>query len=128
VVPDAGKAFRSWAIANGDNLALGNIHSVNVPTVNGAQVTVVSLVAQSGYGPSSTPRLSYVALAQTLDKLAYVAAAAGATVLMPRIGSGQGGGRWDLIEAAIERELLEREVPVVIYTLPSRPGTGRSGK
>lgn len=124
VVPDARRSFRSWSIANGDNLALGNIHSVKVPAANGAYVTVVSLVAQFGYGPSPIPRLTYVALAETLDKLADVAAGAGATVHMPRIGSGQGGGRWDLIEAAVERTLLARGVPVVIYTLPSGSGTG----
>lgn len=119
VVPDARSAFRSWSIANADNLTLGNVHSVTVPASNGRQVTVASLVAQAGYGPSTGPRLSYVALAATLDQLADVAVAVGGTVHMPRIGSGQGGGRWDLIEAAIERSLLAREVPVVIYTLPS---------
>lgn len=122
VVPDAAAAFRQWSIAKGENLTLGNIHSVVVPAANGAQVTVASLVAQAGFGPSATPRLSYVSLAETLDKLGEIAAAGGATVHMPRIGAGQGGGRWDLIEAAIERTLLARRVPVVIYTLPSGRG------
>lgn len=129
VVPDAAAAFRQWSIASSENLRLGNIHSVAVPATNGAQVTVASLVAQAGFGPSALPRLSYVSLAQTLEKLADVAAASGATVHMPRIGAGQGGGRWDLIEAAIERTLLAREVPVVIYTLPSRRGAiGAAGR
>ncbi|MCW2749732.1 MAG: hypothetical protein JWR83_842 [Aeromicrobium sp.] len=121
VVPDAAKAFRAWTVANSENLALGSIHSVKVRAVNDLPVTVVSLVAQAGYGPSASPRLSYVRLAETLDALADVALSAGdgATVHMPRIGAGQGGGRWDLIEAAIERSLLARDVPVVIYTLPS---------
>lgn len=119
VVPDARNAFRSWSIANAENLTLGNIHSVMVPASNGRQVTVASLVAQAGYGPSASTRLSYVALAATLDRLADVAVAVGGTVHMPRIGSGQGGGRWDLIEAAIERSLLAREIPVAVYTLPS---------
>jgi hypothetical protein len=119
VAPDARNAFRSWSIANPDNLTLGNIHSVTVPATNGAAVTVVSLVAQAGYGPGPATRLSYVALAATLDKLADAAVVAGGTVHMPRIGSGQGGGRWDLIEAAVERSLLARQIPVVIYTLPS---------
>lgn len=119
VLPEAAKAFRQWSIANGDNLALGNIHCVKVTATNGAQATVVSLVAQAGYGPSPTPRLSYVALAEALEKLADAAVAAGGTVHMPRIGSGQGGGRWDLIEAAIERSLLASDVPVIIYTLQS---------
>jgi hypothetical protein len=121
VVPDAAKAFRAWTIANRDNLTLGNVHSVKVPAVNDELVTVVSLVAQVGYGPSASPRVSYVKLAEALDALADVAQSAGegATVHMPRIGAGQGGGRWDLIEAAIERSLLARDIPVVIHTLPS---------
>lgn len=129
VVPVAASAFRSWSIANGDSLILGNIHSVKVRATNGAQVTVVSLIAQAGHGPSATPRVSYVALAEALDKLANVAQAAGGTasgtVHMPRIGAGQGGGRWDLIEAMIERSLLARDIPVVIYTLPAGASVAR---
>lgn len=127
VVPDAASAFRSWTLANPDNLTLGNVHAVSVRAVNGAQVTVASLVAQSGYGPSARPRVSYVKLAEALDVLAAVAEPIGATVHMPRIGAGQGGGRWDLIEAAVERSLLARDVPVVVYTLPSGPPGARAG-
>lgn len=127
VVPDAAKAFKAWTIANPDNLTLGNIHMVSVRAVNGAEVTVVSLVAQAGYGPSVKPRVSYVKLAEALDALADVAASVGATVYMPRIGAGQGGGRWDLIEAAVERTLLARAVPVVVYTLPAGPAGTRAG-
>lgn len=123
VVPDASRAFHAWSIASPDNLTLGNVHSVRARATNGADVTVVSMVAQAGYGPSSSARLSYVALARSLDKLADVARGSHgtppATVHMPRIGAGQGGGRWDLIEAAIERSLLAQGVPTVIYTLPS---------
>jgi Zn-dependent peptidase ImmA (M78 family) len=126
VVPDAAKAFKAWTIANPDNLTLGNIHPVSVRAVNGAEVTVVSLVAQAGYGPSTQPRVSYVKLAEALHALADVAAPVGATVHMPRIGAGQGGGRWDLIEAAVERTLLARGVPVVVYTLPAGPAGTRA--
>lgn len=126
VVPDAASAFRSWTLANPDNLTLGNIHSVTVRAVNDAEVTVVSLVAQAGFGPSVKPRVSYVKLAEGLDALADVAAPVGATVFMPRIGAGQGGGRWDLIEAAVERSLLARDVPVVVYTLPAGHGPARA--
>lgn len=129
VVPDAAKAFRSWTIADPDNLTLGHVHAVKVPAINDRMITVVSLVAQAGYGPSSVPRVSYVSLAQALDKLAEVAHSAGegATVHMPRVGAGEGGGRWDLIEATIERALLARDVPVVVYTLPSGPASATGG-
>ena len=128
VAPQAANAFRNWSIAFDENLTLGNIHSVTVEAVTSVPVTVVSLVAQAGYGPSASPRLSYVALSEVLGKLADVAGAAGATVHMPRIGSGQGGGRWDLIQAAIERCLLDRDIPVVIYTLPPRAKNNDRGQ
>jgi hypothetical protein len=90
-------------------------------------VAVVSMVAQRGYGPSATPRLSYVALSKALEKVSGLAASASAEVHMPRIGAGQAEGRWDLIQATIERTLLDRGVDVVLYTLPSGPpGAGGS--
>jgi O-acetyl-ADP-ribose deacetylase (regulator of RNase III) len=128
VVPDAARAFKAWTIASPDNLVLGNVHVVTVQSANGVAVTVASLIAQAGYGPSPTPRLSYVKLAESLDALARTAERAGATVYMPRIGAGQGGGRWDLVEAAIERSLLTRGVRVVVFTLPSAPGSTKAGE
>jgi hypothetical protein len=129
VVPDAAKAFRFWTIADPDNLTLGQVHAVKVPANNDQMITVASLVAQAGYGPSSVPRVSYVSLAQALDTLAEVAQSAGegATVHMPRIGAGEGGGRWDLIEATIERTLLARDIPVVVYTPSSEPASATGG-
>lgn len=128
VMPDARSAFHAWSIADPNNLRLGNVHKVTVSTAGGVNVTVLSLVAQAGYGPSSKPRLSYVALAEALDKLADVAESSGGAVHIPRIGAGQGGGRWDLIEAAIERSILARGVPVVVHTLPARTSKLLSGR
>lgn len=126
-LPDAARAFHSWSIAAPENLTLGNVHVLDVPAADGSMVAVASMVAQRGYGPSATPRLSYVALAEALEKVSGQAASAGAEVHMPRIGAGQAGGRWDLIQATIERTLLDRGVNVVLYTLPSGPsGAGGS--
>ena len=122
-LPDAATAFRAWTIADEGNLALGNVHAVTVPNAAGVAVTVVSLVAQAGYAAQA--RLSYVDLAQALDRLAAVATTSGATVHMPRIGVGA-GGRWDLIEATIERTLLAGGVRVVVHTLGSTPAPGRN--
>lgn len=123
VVPTAAKAFRQWTIADPENLTLGNVHLVEAQTAAGHRVIVASMVAQRGHGPSATPRLVYIALAEALDKVAARAAAVSAEVHMPRIGAGQAGGRWDLIQAAIERSMLDRGVSVVVYTLPpSRAG------
>jgi O-acetyl-ADP-ribose deacetylase (regulator of RNase III) len=123
LVPDAAHAYREWASASGE-LALGGIHKAQV-RVGSSAVTIVSLVAQQGYGPSMKPRLSYVALAEALDSLAAEASRVSAVVHMPRIGAGQAGGRWDLVEATVERTLVASGVPVVIYTRPASPDYDR---
>lgn len=128
IAPTAAAAFRNWSIADQHNLELGNVHVVDVPTGTTRRVTVASMVAQRGHGPSATPRLSYTALAEALEKVAARAAAVGAEVHIPRIGAGQAGGRWDLIQAAIERSLLDRGVSVVVYTLPPRANDGGAAR
>ena len=59
---------------------------------------IVSMVAQQGYGPGAVTRLRYDALREALAAVADLAARTGASVHIPRIGAGQAGGRWDLIE------------------------------
>ncbi|MBL0746728.1 ImmA/IrrE family metallo-endopeptidase [Nocardioides baculatus] len=126
-VPDAARAFRSWAIADPDNLALGNVHIVDVPaSTGGPMVDIASMVVQSGFGPSSTPRLSYVALGEALERIADIAQQQGREVHIPRIGAGQAGGRWDLIETTIGRTLLDRGIKTVVYTKPSRSRAARA--
>lgn len=114
--PSAASAFHSWAIVDTTHLQLGAVHSV--PVTGTPDVTVASMVAQRGYGPSATPRLSYTALADGLNLVAAIATEHGAEVHVPRIGAGQAGGRWDLIEGALERTLVRAGVPVTVYTKP----------
>jgi hypothetical protein len=122
VVPQAADAFHHWAVADPGNLRLGQVHLVQVSTaLSGRQVWVASLVAQRGFGPSTTPRLSYVALADALQTVADVAATRGAEVRIPRLGAGQAGGRWDVVEATIERTLLAAGVHTSVYTMPAGP-------
>lgn len=122
VVPHAAEAFRNWAVADEANLTLGQVHLVQVSTPrSGRQVWVASLVAQHGFGPSTTPRLSYVALAEALQSVADAAARLGAEVRIPRLGAGQAGGRWDVVEATLERTLLTAGVRTTVYTMPTGP-------
>jgi O-acetyl-ADP-ribose deacetylase (regulator of RNase III) len=122
--PRAATAFRAWSIAAPRNLALGHVHHVDLAGAAGHQVTIASMVVQQGYGPGSTTRLQYDALATALGAVADIADRDGATVHMPRIGAGQAGGRWDLIETAIVNQLVDRGVPVTVHTLPARPRGG----
>jgi hypothetical protein len=113
--PYAQVNFREWAYGR-RNLKLGNIHSVNVRE----DLTLVSLVAQHGFKPSSGPRLRYGSLFSTLEKVAALAIARGATVHMPRIGTGEAGGTWNIIEGIVRETLISRGIKVTIYDLHPR--------
>jgi len=112
--PEVQDAFRAWVASTPDMLQLGNVyhHKVNNDT------TFLQLICQHGYGPSPTPRLRYGALKVCLDQLANFALDSQATVHMPRIGAGQGGGAWGLIQQLIDETLCARGIQVTIYDLP----------
>ena len=65
------------------------------------------------------PRVRYRHLKTCLDKLADAALNAGATVHMPRIGCGEGGGEWLVVEDIVDEALCRRNIPVTVYDLPS---------
>lgn len=117
--PDAAAAFRAWTIASPDNLLLGRVHAVDVGRKR--PTWVASMVAQRGHGPSVGTRLVYSALAEAMDSVAALAHRTGASVHLPRIGAGEAGGRWDLIEHMIDRSLVRSGVSVAVYTPPSTP-------
>ena len=37
---------------------------------------------------------------------------------MPRIGTGQAGGNWELIRDLVDEHLVRRGTPVFVYALP----------
>lgn len=117
--PDAAGAFRAWSIADPEHLQLGAVHTVTAD--EDGPVRIASMVAQRGYGRSIEPRLVYSALAVALDQVADQAHRHQAGVHLPRIGAGQAGGRWDLIESLIDQRLVRRGIPVTLYT-PARRG------
>ena len=80
-------------------------------------LTLVSLVAQHGFKPSAGPRLRYGALSSALEKVAYLAMAKGATVHMPRIGAGEAGGNWTIIEGIVQETLTAKGIAVTVYHL-----------
>lgn len=120
--PDAAKAFRAWSIADSEHLQLGKVHHVVVS--GDVPVVIASMLAQRGYGPSIEPRLVYSALAETLDRVAELAQHQNASVHLPRIGAGQAGGRWDLVEELIDQRLVRAGITVTVYT-PARNGAPR---
>lgn len=106
--------FIDWVDQDRSRLALGNVHSAQIDD----ELSIVHMVAQRGYGPSNRPGIRYAALEKALEQLAAIAEEQGASVHMPRIGTGQAGASWAMIKELIDESLVRRNVPVSIYTLP----------
>jgi O-acetyl-ADP-ribose deacetylase (regulator of RNase III) len=118
-------AYRMWcdvptnlSWCQGEGLPkLGNVQFVAVE----ADIIVANMMAQRCWRRRSTdPRaLDYSALRFCLDKLGREAVAQGASVHMPRIGCGLGGGEWSVVEEAILACLVDvYELTVTVYDLP----------
>jgi hypothetical protein len=106
--------FVSWVEEHPDDFLLGNIHLTQIED----NLMAAQLIGQHGYGDSPKPRIRYKALNECLEKLATVAKKEGASVHMPRIGSGQAGGHWPIIFEMIDDLLSKRGIEVVIYEPP----------
>ena len=115
--PEVQADFRQQVAQDRHALALGNARIFGLSD----GLSVASVVAQKGYGESVRPRIRYSALRSGLEKVAAKAAEKGATVHMPRIGSGQGAGTWSVIEDIIQTVFSEKGVSVTVYDLPGAP-------
>lgn len=63
------------------------------------------------------PPIRYQAIEAGLAKVSTMAQELKASVHMPRIGCGLAGGKWELIEPIVERELVQLGVDVTVYDL-----------
>jgi len=108
------KEFKEWAVRNRNEFTLGNAH---ISTIND-KLIAFKMISQHGYGPSPTPRIKYTALESCLKKLAEEAVRSNASVHMPRIGSGQAGGSWEIISEIIDNTLCKKGIKVTVYDLP----------
>lgn len=112
--PFVQRQFEDWASEGNNNLTLGNVHAAEVDE----NTTLVSLICQHGYGPSPTPRIRYGALKTCLEQLGRIANQTGAAIHLPRIGTGQAGGNWEIVEELVDETLCRRGCEVYVYTLP----------
>ena len=112
--PGAQREFQNWTKSNRRNLKLGQVHLVQVSE----DTTVASMVCQKGYGPCAHPRIRYAALEECLAKVAEAARRLKATVHMPRIGTGQAGGAWFVVEELVTSALPDAGISVFVYDLP----------
>lgn len=98
------------------HVQLGKIQIVGVEP----GIDVCNMIAQEGVGLNEYGRepVRYDALVLCLRKLANYCIVPGweeASVHMPRVGCGLGGGRWEIVEPIINIELCEKGVPVTVY-------------
>ncbi len=112
--PSVQESFSQWAAEGTGALSLGQVHMASVAK----DLVIASMVCQRGYGASPRTRLRYAALESCLLSVALEAQKCGATVHMPRIGCGEAGGSWQLVEELISSVLLSSGVPVFVYDLP----------
>lgn len=120
--PVAKQRYRDWyggRIPGATDLALGMVQIVRVAE----DLWVANMIAQSGLPGRGNPSpLRYAALAECLTKLGAVAIERGATVHMPRIGTGYARGAWDRILPLIKDRLIGSGVAVVLYDFAPKQG------
>ena len=116
-----GKQYRAWHKCGGGSggdptFRLGAVQLIQA----GPLVSVANMVAQTGVKTGSRgPPIDYEALAEGLGRVAVLAAAEGASMHMPRIGTGLAGGTWEQVEPLITAVLLEHPgLHIYVYTLP----------
>jgi O-acetyl-ADP-ribose deacetylase (regulator of RNase III) len=124
--PKATAAYVAWANGKGGlhgatetgAFDLGEIQIVKVA----ADVYVCNLCGQDNVGSTDTKvPVVYGAVMAGLIKLHAAATELGATVVLPRIGAGIGGGDWAQIAFIIEAVFKGGTVAVQVYDLPTPP-------
>jgi hypothetical protein len=119
VFPTVQEEFRGWALKDPSRLKLGKVFINKISN----DLHVAPMICQKGYGPSEKPRIRYAALKECLEQVMAKALELNAAVHMPRIGSGEAGGSWALIEQLVDENLCRHGIGVTVYEFPgaSRP-------
>lgn len=108
------QAFRAWHRGEvAQPHALGEVQLVQVEP----DLWVANLIGQHGLTSRSRtdPPIRYDAIAAGLSSVRAHARRLAASVHMPRIGCGLAGGRWEVIEPIVSRELDAHGVAVTVY-------------
>jgi len=79
-------------------------------------IYIANMIAQHGIGKKNNiPPIRYEALSECLQYVCTQAKITNASVHLPRIGCGLAGGKWEIIEPIIKKELLTHDIPVYVY-------------
>jgi O-acetyl-ADP-ribose deacetylase (regulator of RNase III) len=117
--PAAYDEFHRWAETDRRQLRLGRTQVSHVED----EITIFSMIAQHGYGKSSLPRIRYQHLKTCLSELREFAKSNNASVHIPRIGCGEAGGNWEIVQDLILECLSDHGVSVTVYDLKRPPKT-----
>jgi Zn-dependent peptidase ImmA (M78 family)/O-acetyl-ADP-ribose deacetylase (regulator of RNase III) len=114
--PGAEASFKEQILKLPHNERLGTV--VFAPA--NEEITAASLIAQEGYGPSLFPRIRYEALRRCFEAVVERAKQSGASIHMPRLGTGSAGGDWRTIEEMLDDTMVRAGLSVTIYDPPPR--------
>lgn len=103
--------FKNWVEAFRDEFRLGKSY---LSPIN-EDISCFSMVAQRGYKSTGYPLIRYDALRECLETLSDVAVENNASIHMPRIGTGNAGGRWEIIQELLSDILLSKGIEVNVY-------------
>ena len=102
------------------NMFNKDLGSVGLVEVN-EEIFVANMIAQAGYMSITNKKpVQYDYLALCLNKVREFATALQASVHMPRIGCGLGGGEWVVVESIVKKTLSDNNVQVFVYDLSEK--------
>jgi O-acetyl-ADP-ribose deacetylase (regulator of RNase III) len=122
--PEPEEMYRDWARKGaGGGFTLGETQFAHVSANH--NIVVANMIGQHMFVTGANRRaVDYDALRKCLETVALVATGNAvvftprASVHMPRIGCGLGGGTWEEIEPIITETLVHSGVDVTVYDLP----------
>lgn len=114
--PDAEEAYTEQVMRISQRNRLGRV----IFSETSEDLTIASLIGQEGFGPSLFPRIRYAALQICLEQVAGHAASIGASIHMPKIGTGSARGDWSTIEEMLDDVMVRAGLFVTVYDVPPK--------
>lgn len=114
--PEAEDQFTKALIQIPHNKRLGRV----IFSKASEDITIASLIGQEGFGPSLFPRIRYAAVQSCLEEVADRAVSVGASIHMPKIGTGSAGADWSTIEEMLDDVMVRAGLFVTVYDVPPK--------
>ncbi|MEM0948180.1 MAG: ImmA/IrrE family metallo-endopeptidase [Pseudomonadota bacterium] len=114
--PDAEKAYSEKVMQIPQSDRLGRV----IFSEASDDLIIASLIGQEGFGPSLFPRIRYAELEACLEQVAEHASTIGASIHMPKIGTGSAGGDWSTIQEMLDDVMVRAGLFVTVYDVPPK--------